>query len=252
MIELSGLRKSFGEVTAVQHVDLHCDDGKITALLGPNGAGKTTVLRMLGGLVTPDRGQVFIDGISPFQNAFAARRRLALLPDARGLYPRLTAREHIQYFGRLHGMDEAQLDEAIILLAEDLQMTPQLDRRVAGFSQGERMKVVLARALVHQPANVVLDEPTNGLDVMSARAVRQLVMRLRERGRCVVFSSHVMQEVVSLCDQIHVMAAGKIVAVGTTEDLFERTGTRDLEEAFVRLVTSAETDAPGDMDGAPA
>ena len=236
MIELHGVDKRFGDVVAASDVALRCEDGAITGLLGPNGAGKTTVLRVIGGLLKPSAGRAEIDGTDPARRPFDARRKLAVLPDARGLYPRLTGREHIAYFGHLQGVPESTLDTAIEMLATDLQMNDLLDRRVAGFSQGERMKVILARALIHNPQNVVLDEPTNGLDVMSARAVRELVMRLRERGRCVLLSSHVMQEVVTLCDVIYVMAHGKIVASGTTAELLAMTGTADLEEAFVRLV----------------
>ena len=240
MIELHCVEKRFGDVTAAAGVTLACENGVITGLLGPNGAGKTTVLRIIGGLLRPSAGRAEIDGADPVTAPFRARRQLAMLPDARGLYPRLTAREHIAYFGRLHGMAEDELVAAVDGLAEDLQMRPLLDRRVAGFSQGERMKVILARALVHSPENVVLDEPTNGLDVMSARAVRDLVVRLRERGRCVLLSSHVMREVAALCDVIHVMARGRIVASGTTDELLAQTGVRDLEDAFVQLVAAAE------------
>ncbi len=239
MIELHGVEKRFGEVTAASALDLRCEDGAITGLLGPNGAGKTTLLRLIGGLLRPDVGHVTIDGCDPANRPFEARRRLAMLPDARGLYTRLTAREHVAYFGRLQGMGEQQIAEALQTLADQLQMQPLLDRPVAGFSQGERMKVILARALVHRPQNVVLDEPTNGLDVMSARAVREMVARLRADGCCVLLSSHVMAEVAELCDRIHVMAAGRIVASGTTTELLALAGTESLEEAFVRLVADA-------------
>jgi len=243
MIELRGLSKRFGDVRAADDVSLTCADGAITGLLGPNGAGKTTVLRLLGGLLHADAGAALVDGIDASVDPFSARRRLAMLPDARGLYPRLTAAEHVRYFGRLHGMDDAAIDASLAELADILDMGTILDRRIAGFSQGERMKVLLARALVHGPRNVVLDEPTNGLDVMSTRAVRELLRRLRDRGVCVLLSSHVMQEVAALCEHVYVMAQGRIVAGGTTEELLQDTAAADLEDAFVALVTG-EGDLP--------
>jgi len=237
VIELAGLCRRFGDVVAVDDVSLRCEDGEVTGLLGPNGAGKTTVLRLLGGLLTPDSGHAAVDGLRIADGPFEARRGLAMLPDARGLYPRLTAREHVAYFARLHGVDDATTNLRLARLAADIDMNDLLDRRVSGFSQGERMKVLLARALVHEPRNVVLDEPTNGLDVMSRRAVRELLLRLRDEGRCVLLSSHVMQEMAALCDRIYVMARGTIVAEGTREELLDMSAATDLEDAFVKLVS---------------
>jgi len=238
MIEVRGLHKTFGKVTAVEEVSFRAADGVVTGLLGPNGAGKTTTLRVISTLVAPDRGEALVDGLNVREQPLEVRRRLGVLPDARGLYPRLTAREHIRYFGELHGLGGRELDRRTDELVDLLDMKEIADRRVEGFSQGERVKVALSRALVHKPRNVLLDEPTNGLDVMSTRAVRELIRRLRDDGRCVVFSSHVMQEVSALCDRIVVIARGRVVADGTAADLRARTGQENLEEAFVQIIGS--------------
>ncbi|MFY0571850.1 ATP-binding cassette domain-containing protein [Archangium lansingense] len=238
MIEVTNLHKRFGAVTAVEDVSFRAEDGVVTGLLGPNGAGKTTTLRMLYTLIRPDKGSAKVDGIEVAERPLEVRRAIGVLPDARGLYPRLTAREHVRYAGELHGLSGASLDKRIGELVELLDMKDIADRRTEGFSQGERMKVALARALVHGPRNVLLDEPTNGLDVMSTRAVRTLIRRLKEQGHCVVFSSHVMQEVAALCDRIVVVARGKVVTDGTPDELRARTGKDSLEEAFVTVIGS--------------
>lgn len=235
MIAISGLRKRFGHVEAVRDVTFRATDGTVTGLLGPNGAGKTTTLRMLSGLMPPDEGRIDVDGVDVVADRIGAQHKMGLLPDARGLYPRLTPREHIQYFGELHGLDGLALRQRTEELIKRLGLDAIADRRVAGFSQGERTKVALARALVHGPRNVILDEPTNGLDVMSTRSLRGLIRGLRDEGCCVVFSSHVMQEVTALCDRIVVIAQGTVVAEGTADDLRRLTGQSDLEDAFVSL-----------------
>jgi sodium transport system ATP-binding protein len=235
VIAITGVRKHFGHVEAVRNVTFSAADGTVVGLLGHNGAGKTTTLRMLSGLMRPDAGTITVDGADVMVNAAAAQRAMGLLPDSRGLYPRLTPREHIRYFGELHGMSGARIEERSQALLKWLGLEAIADRRVAGFSQGERTKVALARALVHQPRNVILDEPTNGLDVMSTRAMRTLIRGLRQDGCCVVFSSHIMQEVSALCDRIVVIAQGTVVADGTPDDLRSLTGKTDLEDAFVAL-----------------
>lgn len=239
MIEIIDLKKAFktktGTVEAVKRVAFTAEDGRITGLLGPNGAGKTTTLRMLYTLMTPDSGSVRVDGVDVATDPTAVRRNLGVLPDARGVYKRLTARENIAYFGRLHGLDEATIAARIDTLAKTLQMTDFLDRRTEGFSQGQRTKTAIARALVHDPKNVILDEPTNGLDVMTTRGLRGFLQRLRGEGRCVIFSSHIMQEVAALCDRIVVIARGEVQAIGTPDELRALTGESDLEEVFVRL-----------------
>jgi sodium transport system ATP-binding protein len=236
MIEVRGLHKEFGRVVAVDDVSFSAADGVVTGLLGPNGAGKTTTLRMLTTLVSPDRGTALIDGQDVALDPVEARRRIGVLPDARGLYPRLTAREHVHYAGELHGLRGEALRARTDELLELLDMRGIADRRAEGFSHGERVKVALARALVHGPRNVMLDEPTNGLDVMSTRAVRDLIRRLREQGKCVLFSSHIMQEVSALCDRIVVIAHGRVVAEGTPEEIKTRAGKDSLEEAFVSVI----------------
>ncbi|HEX8700622.1 MAG TPA: ATP-binding cassette domain-containing protein [Myxococcaceae bacterium] len=236
MIEVRNLHKRFGAVTAVEDVSFSAADGVVTGLLGPNGAGKTTTLRMLYTLIRPDRGSALVDGIDVAERPMDVRRAIGVLPDARGLYPRLTAREHARYAGELHGLSGAALEKRVDELIELLDMKDIANRRTEGFSQGERMKVALARALVHGPRNVLLDEPTNGLDVMSTRAVRTLIRRLKSQGHCVVFSSHVMQEVAALCDRIVVVARGRVVAEGTPDELRTRTGKESLEEAFISVI----------------
>jgi sodium transport system ATP-binding protein len=235
VIAITGVRKRFGHVEAVRNVTFSAADGTVTGLLGHNGAGKTTTLRMLSGLMRPDAGTISVDGADVISNPAAAQRSMGLLPDSRGLYPRLTPREHIRYFGELHGMSGTRIEERSDALVKWLGLEAVADRRVAGFSQGERTKVALARALVHQPRNVILDEPTNGLDVMSTRAMRALIRWLRQDGCCVLFSSHIMQEVSALCDRIVVIAQGTVVADGTPDDLRSLTGRTDLEDAFVAL-----------------
>ncbi|QAT88567.1 sodium ABC transporter ATP-binding protein NatA [Corallococcus coralloides] len=240
MIEARNLHKRFGSVTAVHDVTFTAEDGVITGLLGPNGAGKTTTMRMLYTLVRPDGGTATVDGVDVAKQPEVARRALGVLPDARGLYPRLTAREHARYFGELHGLSGASLDARVEELVELLDMKDIADRRTEGFSQGERVKVALARALVHGPRNVLLDEPTNGLDVMATRSVRTLLRKLKAQGCCVVFSSHVMQEVAALCDRIVVVARGRVVADGTADALRASTGKDSLEEAFVSVIGSEQ------------
>jgi sodium transport system ATP-binding protein len=235
MIRVDGLRKRFGTVTAVDGVTFDAQDGAITGLLGPNGAGKTTTLRMLYAVMRPDEGDIHVDSVDAVATPQEAQARLGVLPDGAGLYPRLSAREHIEYFGELHGINGTRLQERARELIDLLDMGAIADRRVSGFSHGERTKVALARALVHDPQNVLLDEPTNGLDVMSTRAVRHIVRKLRSQGRCVLFSSHVMQEVSALCDSIIIIASGRVVARGTPNELRNQTGEDSLEDAFVAL-----------------
>ncbi len=244
MIDVHDLHKQFktktGVVHAVKGVSFSARDGEITGLLGPNGAGKTTTMRMLYTLMQPDRGTVKIDGLDIARDAEAVRRRLGVLPDARGVYKRLTARENIAYFGRLHGMDEASIARRTEALGKALDMGDVMERQTEGFSQGQRTKTAIARALVHDPRNVILDEPTNGLDVMTTRAMREFLRRLREEGRCVIFSSHIMQEVAALCDRIVIIAKGEVVAQGSADELRALTREDNLEDAFVKAIGSEE------------
>lgn len=235
MIVVEDLHKRFGAVKAVDGVSFEAPDGQVTGLLGPNGAGKSTTLRMLYGLMKPDSGRIIVDGVDAVADPQGAQAKLGVLPDPSGLYPRLTAREHIRYYGELQGVTAKDLKARTEQLLQMLDMQGIADRRTGGFSHGERTKVALARALVHGPQNVLLDEPTNGLDVMSTRAVREIIRRLRGEGRSVVFSSHIMQEVSALCDRIIVIANGRAVASGTPDEIRQRTGRENLEDAFVAL-----------------
>jgi sodium transport system ATP-binding protein len=242
MIRIQGLSKTFTQdqkrIQAVREVSFEAQSARITGLLGPNGAGKTTTLRMLAALIKPDAGQLWVDDIDVAAKPAAALSRMGLLSDSRGLYPRLSARENIVYYGRLHGLTQDEAQARAETLAQMLDMKPLLDRRTEGFSQGERMKTALARALVHNPSHIVLDEPTNGLDVLATRALRESLRWLCSAeggGKCIVFSTHIMQEVERLCDHVVVIAHGRSVAAGTVQELMARTGHLHFEDAFVAL-----------------
>jgi len=242
MIEADSLRKTFnkGRVVAVDDVSFSARDGEITGLLGPNGAGKTTTLRMLSPLLRPDAGKMQVDGIDPLAEPIRVKHKLGVVPDSRGLYDRLTARENIRYYGRLQGLDRAAVASRVETLVDVLDMRAFIDRRTDGFSQGQRVKVAIARALIHDPRTILLDEPTNGLDVMTTRSLREFLLRLKAEGRCVVLSTHIMQEVAALCDRIVIIAGGRIAAEGTAQQLLQRSGEENLEDAFVKLIGSDE------------
>lgn len=240
MIEVQGLRKHFGTVAAVRDVSFAAQDGRITGLLGPNGAGKSTTLRILSTLLEPDAGGGRIDSLDLRGDPLGVRRLIGVLPHSSGVYPNLTGRENIDYFGRLQRLDPPTIGRRTRELVELLEMGDFVDRRAKGYSQGQRLKVAIARALVHSPRNVLLDEPTNGLDVMATRALRSLLRRLRDDGHCVLFSSHVMQEVATLCDEVVIIARGIVVARGTPDQIRTRSGTDSLEDAFVAAIGSAE------------
>lgn len=240
MIEVNDLHKSFGAVKAVDGVSFAAQDGRITGLLGPNGAGKSTTLRILYTVLKPDSGTATIDGVDVVDNSLQARARIGTLPHGSGLYPHLTARENIRYYARLYGIAADSTEERIESLIDELDLRDFADRRTHGFSQGQRTKVALARALVHGPQNVVLDEPSNGLDVMATRSLRDLVRKLKDAGRCVLFSSHVMQEVAALCDEIVIIAGGKVTLHDSPEGIRNSTGCDDLEDAFVKAIAHAD------------
>ncbi|MCG8504373.1 MAG: ATP-binding cassette domain-containing protein [Sphingomonadales bacterium] len=240
MIRVENLHKSFGGVPAVDGLGFTAKDGEITGLIGHNGAGKTTTFRILAGLMHPDAGTARIDDCDVAAGRVAAQRRLGILPDVRGLYPRLTAREHIRYYGGLHGLEGAALEERIGELITRLGMEEFADRRAKGYSRGQELKVALARALVHAPRNLILDEPTNGLDVTSSRAVHALIREMRDEGAAIVISSHIMSEVESLCDQLVIMADGRAALTGTAEELRARTGHGSLEDIFVGIAAGLE------------
>jgi sodium transport system ATP-binding protein len=240
VIVVKNLHKSFGKVNAVRGISFEARDGEITGLLGPNGAGKTTTLRMLYSLLPPDEGEIRIDGLDPTHDAMTIKRTLGVVPDGRGLYTRLTARENIRYYGELHGMSKKDIRARTDELAATLDMADFIDRRTEGFSQGQRVKVAIARAMVHQPQTVLMDEPSNGLDVMSTRALRRYILSLKAGGHSVVLSTHIMQEVAALCDRIVIIAQGEIAADGTAQQLLERSRCGTLEDAFVALIGSEE------------
>jgi sodium transport system ATP-binding protein len=240
MIKVTELCKSFGEVRAVQNVSFTAPNGHITGLLGPNGAGKSTTMRMIAGVLRPDGGTAHVNEFDIQQQRVAAQKQLGVLPDKRGVYQRLTGRENIAYYGRLHGLDGAALEARIDYLIDLLDMADIANRKTEGFSTGQKVKVAIARSLVHNPPNIMLDEPTQGLDVMSTRAMRQVIRQLRQAGHTVLFSSHIMQEVASLCDNIVVIARGQVVAQGSPDALRQQTGKADLEDAFVSIIGSEE------------
>lgn len=241
MIHVEGLKKRFGTVQALQDVSFSAGDGRITGLLGHNGAGKSTTLRVLSTVIRANEGRALIDGHDCAAEPLQVRRSLGVLPHASGLYAHLSGRENIAYYGKLHGMRGAGLNRAIDELIERLNLGAVAERRAKGYSQGERLKVGLARALIHRPQTIILDEPTNGLDVNAVRMLRELIRGLRESGRCVLFSSHVMQEVAALCDDIVIISHGRVVVRGTPAQILAATGTSDLEEAFVRAADEAGT-----------
>ncbi len=238
MIKVTGLQKSFGDVKAIDGVSFEAADGRITGLLGPNGAGKSTTLRILYTVLKPDAGTASVDGVDVVENSLKARAGMGTLPHGSGLYPHLTARENIRYYAQLYGVAENSIEERIDSLIDELDLSDFADRRTRGFSQGQRTKVALARALVHGPQNILLDEPSNGLDVMATRSLRELVRTLKNAGRCVLFSSHVMQEVAALCDEIVIIADGKVALHDSPDGIRNATGCDDLEDAFVKAISS--------------
>jgi sodium transport system ATP-binding protein len=245
VIEACSLCKRFGAIEAVREVSFRAADGEITGVLGPNGAGKSTTLRMLYGVLTPDGGSARIDGIDIRGETSAARSRLGVLPHAPGLYGNLSARENIEYFGALQGLPKERLRVRAAELGRALGMESFIDRRAKGFSQGQRIKVAVARALIHDPSNLVLDEPTNGLDVMAIRNLRDILRDLKSQGRCILFSSHVMQEVAALCDRVVILGQGRVLADGTLEAVRETSGAATLEEAFLKVLDAAGAVQPG-------
>lgn len=238
MIEVNNLHKSFGKIQALKGISFQANDGEITGILGPNGAGKTTCLRTLYGLLNADQGSAFIDGVDASKDAISARAKIGIFPDKFGSYERLTVYEQVDYFASLHGMRGTHKHDAIQRILENLEMTELTQRKSAGFSQGQRMKVALAQALVHSPKNFILDEPTRGLDVISTRMLRKHLAKCKEKGHCILFSSHVMQEVEALCDRVVIIADGKVAAIGTTDEIRDMANERDLEEAFIKLISA--------------
>jgi sodium transport system ATP-binding protein len=237
MIQVDSFQKSFGGRNALNGLAFSAADGAITGLVGPNGSGKTTTLRLICGLLCCEGGRVLIDGMDPAQDSAGARRRIGALTDSLGNYPRLTPREHLRYSGELRGMPRPVLEARTRHLLDLFEMHEIADRRTQGFSQGERMKLALARAIIHDPPNVLLDEPANGLDVHTARALRTMLRRFRAEGKCVLLSSHLMAEVSAICDHVVVVSYGKVTAQGTPQELMQASKTGTLEEAFVEFTS---------------
>lgn len=242
MIRVEQIHKSFGDVHALRGISFDAPDGKITGLLGPNGAGKSTTLRVLYTVLKPDSGSAFIDGVDVVSNSLVARQRLGSLPHGAGLYPHLSARENIAYYAKLCGLENSVLDDKVDGIIKLLEIDDFADRRTKGFSHGQRTKVALARALVHDPQNVILDEPSTGLDVMATRSLRNLILKLKDAGRCVLFSSHVMQEVAALCDDVCIIANGVVAIDDSIDGIRTRTGCDDLEDAFVAAIQLVGTE----------
>jgi len=245
MISAHNLKKSFRKpgasrksqpVVAVSDVSFTAIDGQVTGLLGPNGAGKSTTLRMLATLIKPDDGRATIDGFDVINDVLLVRKQLGFMPHNAGIYPRLTARENISYYARLCGLNRHDARTRAEDLIKQLDMHSFAERRSAGFSQGQRTKVALARALVHRPQTLMLDEPTNGLDVMATRGLRQIIRNLANDGHCVLFSSHIMQEVSALCDHIAIISDGRIAIADSLDGIKTQTGENDLEDAFVQAI----------------
>lgn len=240
MIEVDSLHKRFGKVVAVDNVSFTIEPGEIVGFLGPNGAGKTTTMRIISGLVKASSGSVRVSGTDVAAEPQKVQRQLGVMPDGGGLYKRLTARENIAYFGQLQGIAPSSLARRIEELTETLGMESIIDRQTDGFSHGERTKVSLARAIVHHPDYVLLDEPTNGLDVLTTRAVRKLLLTLKAEGKTVIFSSHLMHEVSYVCDRAIVIASGRVAASGSLDDLRAQSGYQSIEDAFVHLAYGKE------------
>lgn len=237
MIKLSSLSKRFKDVQAVENLSLEVKTGEIFGLLGENGAGKTTTLRMLATMLKPTAGTAMIAGYDILKQPAEVRRHVGILFGGEaGLYDRLTARENIAYFGRLSGMDSASIKKRIDLLCQTLDMSDFIDRRVGKFSKGMKQKVTIARAIVHNPEVMLLDEPTVGLDVTAARTLQEFIKQCKTEGKAVIFSSHIMSEVERLCDRIGIIHKGKLVAIGTLQELKQQYSNDNLEEIFVELI----------------
>ena len=236
MIRAEGLRKSFGSVQALRDVGFEVGEGEVYGLLGPNGAGKTTTLRILATLLRADAGRARVAGLDVATDAEAVRRTIGVVNGGMGLYDRLTGREVLHYFGRLYGMTGAQVDARVRELDDLLDLGSTLDRRTGGFSTGMSQKVVIARAVLHDPPVIFFDEATSGLDVMARRAVLDFVKAYPSAGRAVIWSTHVMSEVEELCDRAGIIYDGRLVAEGSMSELLASTGAPSLEQAFFRVV----------------
>jgi len=242
MIEVKELKKNFGKVIALDGASFSAKDGKITALLGPNGAGKSTCLRILSTIIKPSSGDATVSGFDVLKDSFEVREQIGVLPHNSGIYSRLNATENIEYYGQLHGIQADELKEKTENLLEQLQMKDFCLRPAEGYSQGQKIKVALARALIHDPLNILLDEPSSGLDIMATRALRDIINGLKDSGKCVLFSSHIMQEVETLCEDIVIINKGVVKFNGTIDEFRNHSGSQDLEEAFLKITDSTGED----------
>ncbi len=229
-----------GRIEAVSEVNLTCVPGEIYGLLGPNGAGKTTTLRMLSTILAPTSGSAEIDGVDVQKDPLEARRRIGFLSTSTGLYPRLTARETLQYFGKLHGLLGEQLDERVEQLIAAFDMSSFAEGRCESFSTGQKQKVSIARAVLHDPPVLILDEPTTGLDILASSAMIDFIEDRRSHGACILLSTHIMSEAERLCDRLGVIHGGRLLAEGTQAELLEKTGEAYLDAVFMKLVREAE------------
>ncbi|MEM9799959.1 MAG: ATP-binding cassette domain-containing protein [Planctomycetota bacterium] len=240
-----GLVKTFqdpqrGTVEAVRGVDLDCRRGEIYGLLGPNGAGKTTTLRMLSTILAPTAGRAAIDGVDVDEDPLEVRRRIGFLSGSTGLYPRLTGRETLRYFGKLHGLEDDALDAAVERAFETFGLHDFGDGRCESLSTGQKQRVSIARAVIHDPPVLILDEPTTGLDIMASSDMIDFIESRRTAGTCVLFSTHILSEAERLCDRIGVVYGGRMLAAGTLDELRADTGTEWLEDVFRELVRRAD------------
>jgi sodium transport system ATP-binding protein len=241
MVEVTDLHMHFGALRALTGVSFVAPDGAITGLLGENGAGKTTTMNIVSGLHQPARGAIVIDGADASVPA-DRRQHVGALLDQKGLYTRLTARENVAYFGALRGFSGSELSTRVQRALTVVGLEREAERRTEGFSQGERMKVALARAIVHTPKHLLLDEPTNGLDIPSARGFKAALKRMRDEGICIVLSSHIIQDVMALCDRVVVISKGRTVAQGDPVSVCNTARCSTLEDAFMVLTGRQEAD----------
>ena len=233
ILAADGLVKRFGGVTAVDGVSLHVEAGEIVGLLGPNGAGKTTTLRMLAGILTPTAGRVTVAGLDVQTQTLAAKQHIGFLSGDTQLYQRLSSREVLFYFGRLHEMEEVRLVHRVAQLIDELEMISFADRLCGTLSSGQKQRANIARAFLHEPELLILDEPTTALDVISGRFIVDAIQRQRSAGRAVLFSTHIMGEAEYLCDRIVLLHAGRVFDAGSLEELLAHTGCANLTDAFL-------------------
>lgn len=237
MIKVEGVSKSFGSVNAVNGVSFECHKGQIFALLGSNGAGKTTTIRMISTIIKPDCGRVVVNGYDTTKDQDEVRRSIGVLNSDVGLYGRLTAYENVKYFAKLHGLHTKTIDRRIDELFTLMDMNEFRNRKVEGFSKGMKQKVNIIRAIIHDPSTILFDEPTSGLDVISARNILDFIGECRNRGKCILFSTHIMSEVERLCDRVAIINKGTIIAQGSTKEILEKTSQSTIEDAYLKLVS---------------